>query len=138
MLIKLLIGFFIGSFLVTLFNIVSKYYLRYWLYIKEYNRYISQLLNKRTKFKKRINDLIYIEYGIERNLTINIKNNEINFYFFNENIKYRNKVLNYFLIKKTLSIYKNKITDSINYKGNLLDKKSVETFKLIFDISKNK
>jgi hypothetical protein len=138
MLIKLLIGFFIGSFLVTLFNIISKYYLRYWLYIKEYNRYISQLLNKRTKFKKRINDLIYIEYGIERNLTINIKNNEINFYFFNENIKYRNKVLNYFLIKKTLSIYKNKITDSINYKGNLLDKKSVETFKLIFDISKNK
>ena len=126
------------EFLVTLFNIVSKYYLRYWLYIKEYNRYISQLLNKRTKFKKRINDLIYIEYGIERNLTINIKNNEINFYFFNENIKYRNKVLNYFLIKKTLSIYKNKITDSINYKGNLLDKKSVETFKLFFDISKNK
>ena len=138
MLIKLIIGFFIGSFLITLFNIISKYYLRYWLYIKEYNRYISQLLNKRTKFKKRINDLIYIEYGIERNLTINIKNNEINFYFFNENIKYRNKVLNYFLIKKTLSIYKNKITYSINYKGNLLDKKSVETFKLFFDISKNK
>lgn len=73
MLIKLLIGFFIGSFLVTLFNIISKYYLRYWLYIKEYNRYISQLLNKRTKFKKRINDLIYIEYGIKRNLTIDIK-----------------------------------------------------------------
>lgn len=138
MLIKLLIGFFIGSFLVTLFNIISKYYLRYWLYIKEYNRYISQLLNKRTKFKKRINDLIYIEYGIKRNLTIDIKNSEINFYFFDENIKYRNKVLNYFLIRKTLSIYKNKIKNSTMYKGNLLDKKSVETFKLIFDISKNK
>lgn len=138
MLIKLLIGFFIGSFLVTLFNILSKYYFRYWLYIKEYNRYISQLLNKRTKFKKRINDLIYIEYGIKRNLTINIKNKEINFYFFDENIKYRNKVLNYFLIRKTLSIHKDKIKDSIIYKGNLLDKKSFETFKLIFDISKNK
>ena len=133
------------SFILTFFIIYNMLYNKkvknYYSYIKEYKQYIFRLNDNKTIFLKRINSSVYIEYGIEKCLILNLNNNKFSFIDNKINKKINSinifpfNLLNKFLSEKTFKKHEKLINNIIYYNGNLLDKKSYNLIMGIVEIT---
>ena len=133
------------SFILTFFIIYNMLYNKkvknYYSYIKEYKQYIFRLNDNKTIFLKRINSSVYIEYGIEKCLILNLNNNKFSFIDNKINKKVNSinifpfNLLNKFLSEKTFKKHEKLINNIIYYNGNLLDKKSYNLIMGIVEIT---
>lgn len=106
-------------------------------YIIESKKYLDKLNQDKTIFIKRLDNLVYIEYGIEKIFILDIENDIFDFidYKTNKRINSRFKFLNNILISKTFEKHQNKINDCIDFNKTLLDRKTHDLMQLIIDIT---
>ncbi len=132
--ICVLFGFFI-------YKISTKVIIPMLAYIKECKVYLGRLRENKTMFLKRVEDKVYIEYGIEKVFIYNVRKNIFLLLDKNNDIRMvskRNKlffILNRIIIKKTLNKYKYHIENSVEYKGSLLDKRTYDLMQLMITIT---
>ena len=146
MFLEILIFLIFVSLCVLVYKMLyTKSYVRYTRYIKEFTSYITKLSENRTIFKKRLDNSVYIEYGIDKifMLILPSKNDKIKIRLIDEKTKYKifrlNKfplnIFNKILIRKTLKKYKNEIEDVVDYNGTMMDKKTYEIIMSIIDLT---
>ena len=132
--ICVLFGFFI-------YKISTKVIIPMLAYIKECKVYLGRLRENKTMFLKRVEDKVYIEYGIEKVFIYNVRKNIFLLLDKNNDIRMLSKrkkfffILNRIIIKKTLNKYKYHIENSVEYKGSLLDKRTYDLMQLMITIT---
>lgn len=113
--------------------------------LAEYNTYIKRLEEDRTKFFKRIDDFVYIEYGIEKYLIINLSENKLESTFrltddkTGISIKSEEillKSMNKIILSKTFDKYNDKIFNVKLFSGSLVDLRTYDIMSYMVELTK--
>jgi len=114
--------------------------------INEYSVYLKKLEEDKTRFLKRIGDTVYIEYGIEKFIIITIANDKFESIFALKDDKtdthtsqHSGFLFNYInktILLKTFVKYNDKIFNTKEYGGSVVDSKTYDLMEYMVELTK--